>query len=313
MRNFAQVNRKEYNVVHVNGVLYDIKNFNTFVDKNGMENINTTLAVAVDENLGTIVNVSFSFVKERWGAKPDAKENPAFATLKAIKANELTVQKVGKEGAMRVRIDGSIAKNDYVGRDGSVVEQTVINGTFIHDDVRDFGATFQADMLLTSYQEKESRDGSTYGELGGYVFNFRNEFLPVRFNVPANVEGAMPFFESLEISGSNPSVMNIEGKITTTTIKSTSEGAFGVRASSRSLTTWDVTFGNEVYDFDSVISMDEIKAGLQERETHLADVRRRYEERQASKAAGASNSSPFVKTGTDMAATAPYSDADMVF
>lgn len=280
MRNFAQANRREYNRVEVNGYLYS-HNLEKKVSRKGVEYIGGNIEVATDNDLLNIVRVTFTYVT---AITSTGKESSTYALLEKIIGESKTVQNVGKDSATFVRVQGDIEKNDYVSNQtGDMVEQTRIRGSFVNEGSRgEMCAKFDADMLISGYDERESADGSTYGVIKGYVFNFRNDFLPVQFNVPAS-SGGMEYFSGENISNDNPLLTHIWGNITTTVIAVESESAFGVRASSRQLRSWDIAGASGTpYEFgdESIMTYDDIKAGLQARADHLAEVRAQYEEYQ---------------------------------
>lgn len=280
MRNFAQANSREYNKVRVNGYLYGHA-LEKRVSKKGVEYIGGVIEVATDDDLLNIVKVTLTYVTATTKA---GKDNATYALLSKIIDSNPTVKNVGKDAAMFVRIEGDIEKNDYVsGQTNEIVEQTRVRGSFVNEGSRgDMGARFDADMLISAYDERESTDGSTYGVVRGYIFNFRNEFLPVQFNIPQS-SGGMEYFASQNIDSTNPLLTHVWGEITTTVKSVESESAFGVRATSRQLRSWDITgAAGEPYEFgdETVMTMDDVKAGLDARAVHLAEVRAAYEERQ---------------------------------
>ena len=52
-------------------------------------------------------------------------------------------------------------------------------------------------MLIEGYQEVEVENGDNYGRIRGYVFNFKNDFLPVEYTI--RTAGGMNYFEKADI------------------------------------------------------------------------------------------------------------------
>ena len=117
-----------------------------------------------------------------------------------------------------------------------------------------------------------------------FGFNFRNDVLPVEFSVRS--EGGIKYFESQDISNSNPMVTKVWGDILSTIIQIEHEveSAFGdptVNVTTRTIRSWDVIGASAEpmeWDDDSTITKAELKQKLSEREERLADQKKRDEE-----------------------------------
>jgi hypothetical protein len=210
--------------------------------------------------------------------------------LQEIIQSGKTYQTDGRD-AIKVRISGDIEVNDWVNRNGEMVSVRRLGGSFCN---RHNGqnitkpAEFEAEFLANTAMFHEVEDGDDYYELKGYVFNWRNELVPTSFSVssPAGIKA----FEDMEITQKEPKLVHIWGKVKTNTIVTQKESdedlAFGVPAvttTERTFTSWEVCSASNPMEFDdaSTITVDEVQKLLADREEHLADVKKRYEERQS--------------------------------
>lgn len=253
----------------------------------GQEYIQGELNIATDENATNIVTVWFQYVMPTWPAKNGKPERPntTFQTLETIINNATTFEEVGKM-ATTVRIDGNIGVNDFYTRDGELASPKRIEGSFIHlmngsEKIAERPATFEADMVISSVAEREmENDEENYVNLNGYVFNFRNDVLPVSFTV--RNDAGMKYFLDQEY----PMVTKVWGDIVSSIVKTerVTESAFGaptVDVTTRSIRSWDVIGASaEPMDWDdeSTITRDELKQKVRERETRLAEQKKRDEE-----------------------------------
>ena len=111
-----------------------------------------------------------------------------------------------------------------------------------------------------------------------------------------NTEG-MKYFEDLGASSAEPVYTRVWGRIecftkTTTVQEETAFGEAAVRTYERKTKEWVVTGTAKVpYDFgdENILTEDELKKAMQDRETYLADVKKRAEDYRASKAAASTS------------------------
>lgn len=297
--------RKTVNREKVEGRVYDhnlaLKTVQNKDSQNfGKEFIGGTIDVATDEDCLNVITVAFTYVTENTskGAK-----NATFTALKNIIDTGKTIVADGKDAATKVKIDTALAINDfYTSRDGqeTLVSSKRNEGGFVtivtalgDEDQRN---TFEIDMLINGTRlveaDEERNIAADYLIVKGAVFNYRGSMLPVEF-VVKNPSG-IKYFESLEASQSNMVFTKLWGKINSTTIKTVreEEAAFGeakVTTFEKTVKEWVITgAANEPYelgDEQQGITLEELKAKLTERETYLADVKRRQDEYQASKVA----------------------------
>lgn len=281
----------------------------------GTKFISGRINVAVDEELISVVPVNFVYVTETY---KNGNANDTYKLLKEIIDTNRTVNVVGKDNAIKISVQGRVECNDFIGRDENLVTTKQISGAFAHylPANRPYRATFETDMLITNYQEKEVEDGEDYGVINGYVFNFRNDFMPVSYNVRPSC-GGMQYFDDMDISNENLLLTRVWGDVNTMTIerKTESETAFGtavVVTTPSTLHSWDIAGASvEPYDFGSeeTMTMNDIKLGMANREVALAAIRSRYEERKNAAKSGSFAAS----VSTASAAPSNQSNVDFKF
>lgn len=253
----------------------------------GQEYIQGELNIATDEDATNVVTVWFQYVAPTWPAKGDKPERPntTFQTLETIINSAVTYEEVGKN-ATTVRIDGNIGVNDFYTRDGELASPKRIEGSFIHlmnstEKIADRPATFEADMIISGAAEREmENEEENYVNLNGYVFNFRNDVLPVTFTV--RTDAGMKYF----LDQDYPMVTKVWGDIVSSIVKTehVTESAFGaptVDVTTRSIRSWDVIGASAEpadWDDESTITREELKDKVRERETRLAEQKKRDEE-----------------------------------
>ena len=260
----------------------------------GTEFISGTINVATDEAGLNVVPVHFTYVTGTYGSS--GKANPNFNTLKNIIANGKTWVDAGKDGATKVKIDGALALNEWFSKEGDeerLISNKVNEGSFvsvINELPEDEGerAKFTTDMLITRVNHKEA-DGEKIKEdytiLGGAVFNFRNEILPLEFIVK-NPQG-MRYFEGLDLD--EPVYTKVWGKIncSTTSTTITEESAFGeasVRTFEKKVREWIVTGCSQSgyeYGEEEVLTAADIQKAMGDRQVMLAEQKKRSEEAKA--------------------------------
>ena len=294
--------RKAINTERIEGRIYQhnltIKTVQNQTSANyGKEFISGNLEVAVDEAGLNVIPVHFTYVTEQTSS---GKTNATFTNLKRIIDEDNTWVKVGKDNALKVRIDTALALNDFYTQDGNLVSVKTNEGgfvSFVNGDLcpENERNTFAADMVITKVDRIEANPerniDEDYVTVRGAIFNFRNDLLPVDFTV--RHKDGMKYFEDLGASNAEPVYTKIWGKIMCmTSISEVKEdSAFGessVRTYERKEKEWTITGTAKVtYDFgdEKVLTADELKKAMQNRETMLAETKARSDEYRASKAA----------------------------
>lgn len=297
--------KKMINREHIEGYVYEhnlaLKTVQNTESKNyGKEFISGTLDIQTDEKGLNIVTNHFTYVTE---FTSKGNKNETFTTLKTIIEKGKTVLNDGKDVADKVKIDTSLGLNDfYTSRTGEekLISAKRNEGGFVHfvNKLADENArnTFEFDMLINKTvvveADEEKHIPADYLLIKGAVFDFRNSILPVDLVVKS--AGGMKYFESLDASPSNPVFTKVWGKIESQTITEVKEeeSAFGeaaVKEYSRTIREWVVTgTAKEPYDMadeKNGITKEEVSNAMADRETYLADIKKRNDEYQASKAA----------------------------
>lgn len=265
----------------------------------GTNYINGTLDIATDEDCLNIITVNFTYVTE---ITSKGNKNETYSALKNIIETGKTILQDGKDAATMVRIDTALGVNDfYTNKNGEeqLVSTQRNDGGFVRIESKlgDEQArnTFECGMLINGTRlveaDEERHIPADYLIVKGAVFNFRNAILPVEFVVKN--PGGIKYFESLEASPNNMVFTKVWGKIESQTIvdRREEESAFGeaaVKEYERKVREWVITgTAKELYemgDAQNGITIDEIKQMLADRETYLADIKKRNAEWQAQRA-----------------------------
>ena len=258
--------------------------------------ITGNLDVAVDEEGLNVVTVHFTYVSE--ATKSGAKNATYTALAKIIHEGKAWITD-GKDAATKVKVDTSLALNDFYGQDDTLISVkrneggfvTIVNELCKPEDRNNF----QVDMVITSVKKVEADPEHNieepYVTIRGAVFNYKNDLLPVDFVVKNDI--GMKYFEGLEISNSAPVFTKVWGKINcvTVAVPRVEESAFGeaaVKTYERKTKEWVITGAAKFpYDFgdETVLTAEELTKAMQNREVYLADIKKANEEYKASRAA----------------------------
>lgn len=302
--------KKTRNNVYVEGRVYqhDLKIKTVQNEKSanyGKEFIAGDLSVATDEDGLNVVTIHYTYVTPTTKA---GGSNATFDALKKIIDDNKTWIQVGKDEAVKVKINSSLALNDFYNRDNTLVSAKTIEGGFVTivnainvDETK--RSRFNTDIVITkvTHIEADEEKGITedFTRISGAVFNFRNAILPIDFIV-RNPNG-MRYFEGLDITPSEPVFTRVEGNIVSQTISKEIEedGAFGktIRKVDRKLREWCVDWASPTpYEFgeENVLTIEDLQKASQDRELHLAEVKKNHEDYLASRG----NSSSIIATTT---------------
>lgn len=261
----------------------------------GKDFINGTIDVATDDAGMNILQVHYTYVTEM---TKSGKTNGSYTALKRIIDSGKTILTDGLENATKVRLTPSAALNDFYPQGQDQLVSTPRNeGGFVtiinelHPEADRSKFTF--DALITGVNhieaDEEKNIPEDYTEIKCAIFNFRNDILP--FTLIARQPGAMKYFEDLGASGTNPVYTKVWGKIVSKTIsiERTVESAFGddaVDTVERRVREWVITgAAKEPYEYGNadVLTADDVKKALADREVMLAEVKKRSEEYYASR------------------------------
>ena len=273
----------------------------------GTEYIRGRLNIATDAEGMNVVPINFSYVTARTKA---GKENPTYKVLMTIINSENKTFDTAGTDAYMLKIDSAIGVNDFYNAEDELVTIKQNDGGFVHIVNKvDFNNanSFEADMLITNTIFKEADEDRNEGDvltLKGCTFNFMGSLIPVDFAV-RTPEG-IKYFESLDISTSNPVFIKVWGEVVSTTIEAQTfeESAFGessVKITTRSFREWLISgAATQSYEFgdEAVLTAEEVSAAVAARETYLAGQKAQHDAYIASRAA---TSTP----ASNMAAVAP--------
>ena len=305
--------KKMINTTHIEGLVYDHKLEKKVSGKEsknpGAEFINGILNVATDDKGMNVVPVHFSYVT---ATTSKGGTNNTYNALSRIIDENPSVVKVGRDNAMKVRIDSAIGLNEFYAdlKDEKPVCAKRNEGGFVHivnelDEDEKKRSYFETDMLITGVRDVEAdpdRNLPAKVVVMGYAFDFRNALLPVEYSVLN--ENGMKYFQKLDCSPANPTFTKVWGRQVSQTIKTeiTEESAFGeasVRIRETTNRDFVITGTSKVpymWDDESTITAMEMKKALQDREIYLASVKKRQEDYQNSKSNGAAAKTAMANT-----------------
>lgn len=279
------------------------------------EYIRGSVDIATNDAMTNIVSVYFGYTAATYG---NGKTNTNYAVLKGIIDGlyGCYTDPTVKDNAAKVRIDTSIALNDfYSNRSGAeeLVSAKRLEGGFIHitpsiNENENMRNRFEADIVICGVKEVDAVINETTGEtiypekadiegriFGGYKDNIT--ILPVHFS--AINPAAIDYFLSLGASKSEPVFTKVKGAIVSEqgVRYITEESAFGdasvreVRTSHKDyVIDWAATTPYEIGPDAGLLTMDDLKTLAQERETYLATIKSRMQ--QQNMANNAINSTP---------------------
>ena len=289
------------NEVHVEGYLYEYKLEEKYSEKNKTNFISGKVSIATNEDCSNVVDFHCIYVTPVY--PKSGKENPNYKLLKAVidSGTDKTVMGNGVENALKVKIDGRININDFILQDkpDEIINQVRNEVNFINT-VTSFNEknrnSFKTDIVITNTFRKEADPEKNVEEhlvIKGAVINgFSKTIAPVSYVVynPAAIE----YFESLEPSPSTPIFTKVWGSMTNQELvtKIETQNAFGAALVEERTTTrkeYTITGAlSEIYEWDTkeTLLASELRDMMNQRELHLAEVRKNFEDYQKTKQAG---------------------------
>lgn len=288
--------RRNLNKTYIEGYLYEhnleLKEAGPTAKNPGAQFIQGDISIATDEQNLNVVKVHYSYVT---ALTSKGKANPAWSILMNIIEGKIgSIMEHGKENAGKLTIDSSIGLAEWPDReDGRIVTVKRNEGGFIHqvaalNEDEKARATFDTDILIvgTTHQEPDAENNIPEKVIvKGYVFDYKNALLPVEFSVTS--PNAMVYFENIGATSKTPMYTRVRGiQISQTIVREISEeSAFGdaairkVRSSNRDfIITWSKKEPYE-WDSDETMLVSEFSEALQNREIHLAEIKKRNDER----------------------------------
>lgn len=293
---------KKVNETHIEGLLYEHKLAEKVTGEKsqnpGTKFINGEISVATNADLTNVIKVHFSYVTE---TTKNGKPNTTYNILANIISGKIgSVMEHGAENAGMLRIDSAIGLNEWYDKDDNLVSQKRNEGGFVHQvtalcEEEKQRSTFKVDTVITGCTRIEADEEHETPEkmtVKGAVFNFRGDLLPVELTM-LNPKG-MDIMESFDASNKNPIFTRVWGQqISQTKIqRSVEESAFGdddikeIQTSYRDFVITGMAKENYEWDSEDTITAQEMSEAVANREIALADIKKRQEEYQASKANG---------------------------
>lgn len=304
------------NNVYLEGYLYDCKIESKVTGPNSKspntKYLNGTISIATDNDCLNVVQVHYSYVTPTFTKSGTTNRNYDIL-MDMMEGRYPTVTSAGREKATKLRVQSAIGLNEYYpeaqGDKPSELVSIVRNeGGFITilnklDEDEKARNRFEASMVITKVIPKEAdadKEIPKHSILHGAIFDFAGTLLPVNFVV--YLPKAIEFFGSQDISNKNPLFLNVVGQqVSTTVVKKTVEdSSFGepiVRESRSSRREYVITNAAKAKAWDSpdtILASDFVKK-LQDREIHLAEIKKNGEEYRAKKNA----STPKVTSSAD--------------
>ena len=303
-----KANAKFINTEKIEGYVYSTgSNFNQLSERVSGENsknpgtkyIAGDLDIAVDEAGLNVISIHYTYVTETY--KSGQTNNTYTALKKIINNPDKTWINGGKDNAFKVQCTGvSIAINDFITADGSKIAAmrnengfcSIVNELCPETERN----TFTSDMLITKVThidaDPERNIMEDFATVSGAIFGYGPVLLPVSFTVRNKM--GINYFENLNATPSSPVFTKVWGKINCMTIKTekTEESAFGeaaVQTYERKSKEYVITGTAKVpYDFgdEEVLTAADVNKMSQNRQVILAEVEKRYNERQANKSSG---------------------------
>ena len=268
------------NIVNINGTLYDVS-LDRGVLSDNRKYIRGTIQIQVDTDNVVTLNVFES--ETTASGNPNAK----YATLERMMELGTTssIVNAGADAAIAINVgNANLNLNDWYNQNGELVSSIQNFGGFIRTGSNGPAqATFEVDMLITSTADEVARNSEHEMEptgnllVKGYIFDFRKRIMPVTFVVSS--AAGVEYFRSLE----NNTFTKVWGNIVTQTTQSTrvEKSSFGedkVVTYTNTRKRYEIVgAASDVYEFgaEGILTVDEVKSALADREVHLAEVKNR--------------------------------------
>jgi len=282
----------------------------------GIDFISGEIFIATDEEGLNVIPVHYTFVKEFTNSNAI---NSTFVNLKQIIENGKTWVNSGKEGAQKLRVEPSLALNDFYpkGGDQLVTRQRSEGGfvTFISDlnPVENARNKFTFDTIIYDTTvvpaDPDNHIPEDFVRIKAYVFDFKNAILPVVLIAKdSKAPGSVNYFIGLNASTSNPVYTKVMGEIINTTVKidKVMENAFGgtiVDSSVHQEREWVITWAQPqpyVFDIEETITKEEVNKALTDRNLHLEEIKANAKAYYAQRNAGAASTPQAMPTSNAM-------------
>ena len=285
----------------------------------GADFISGEIFIATDEEGLNVIPVHYTFVREFTKSNT---VNSTFVNLKQIIENGRTWLNVGKDAAQKLRVEPSLALNDFYpqGGDQLVTRQRSEGGfvTFISDlnPVENARNKFTFDTIIYDTTivpaDPDHNILEDFVRIKAYVFDFKNAILPVVLIAKdSKAPGSVNYFIGLNASTNNPVYTKVMGEIINSTVKidKVMENAFGgtiVDSSVRQEREWVITWAQPqpyVFDIAETITKDELNKALTDRNIYLEEVKANAKAYYAQRNTGAAAPTPQAAPAVSMTGT----------
>lgn len=314
--------KKFINKVTLQGILYqhDLEEKVTGPNskKPGTHYIAGSVDIATDDALTNIVTVYYSYVVPTTSS---GGVNKTYVVLDNILNGTYKTYMDDPSNAVKVKVDTSIGLNEFYTDDKNTGEEVLVSqmrniGGFISTiqylATEDQRNEFRCDMIITRVAHTEANEETDTPEkvtIGGAIFDFRNQLLPVEF--PVTIREGIDYFLSQDISNANPFVTQVSGsEINSTIVKKTViSSAFGgdeVKETKRTRREFLVTHSAAepyVWDDESFLTAEDLTKCMADRETTLATLKKNRADYKARKATEASAFGATAPSASAVAAT----------
>lgn len=272
------------NSVNIQGKLYEVANIRQGQTKKGVDYIAGKIKVLTDDETQNIVTID---VFEQ-ALNSRGESNQKYAVLKTIVETPTILD--GNENPMTLRITSKLAASDFVGRDGNLATSVIQDGGFITITSQITPkAAFTVSAIMQNFQPEIVKEEETgRGIVNALVVDdFRKLPSPVKFIIEKDAmeRGAGDFFESVPKNA----LMKVFGKVVCSSVvikkemKGSSWGETSFAETTINRKEYVITNADPDYfevDEEGGVTMEELKELSQNRQTHLAEVKTRHEERQ---------------------------------
>lgn len=266
--------KQAYNNVHILGRLNEINLQEHDSSKDGRHYISGDVTFLVNQMVSDIEETEvipvrvFAFEKTNAG-----KPNPAYQNAKDLMTKGISVAATGDPTkADSYECNCRLQENNFLGRDGTIVSITVINGSFFSKRsgvaAEEEDASFEQEIVIANVADEVKNEETTGRMLiDGLVIQYNGTPDKIRYIVE-NPQAV----SYIEQNWEPENTVKLSGKIRygseTVEVTSADVTAFGeapTKVRTRNIHEFVVTAGSAPYDEDSAYNIDEVAPALNEK------------------------------------------------
>ena len=284
------MSRKVKNEVKINGKLFSFGRFGLAKDDEGR--IRGSIMVLTDEDTENTIEVGFIPQSPTYKS---GKENTTYKLLEKIINEEPTIEKVGKDKAMDLRIDARMVPNIFYmsEKPGSdvlrCVESYQVQASFIHEDNRvKPRADFSIDCLFFGIEDKLTRDCEPSGNKVvkvGIIDDYRDSILHLKMEL-RDPDG-IAFMESAYFTPQE-TILSLDGEVINgiVTREEKVETGFGTpKINTKEVNEKTILITSAGFPYENFVTEEELKGYEDNRKKQMAEAESRARDRLASKKA----------------------------